>query len=259
MNIRHSFRYQLRDQAPAIGVFYGVLVGMIILNLIFLPFAGPNANLTITSGGITAPTAFFAFILSLCAFKDSFLMGMQHGVSRRSHFAARIGAMGAVCAILAVADEVYTLLIALLSVFFPKSFFAHSLYEMCYCSDMIQSGRDFTYTVNTTGITVLLSIVFSFFLLLAVCAFGYLITVLNYRLNKTGKIILWCGWPGLFIAGSAFLEANPQLANSLVPALIALARLTLSTLPRLCVTCLMLTAVFSGLTWLLMRRAYVKK
>lgn len=259
MNVLPSYRYQIHDQRLAVLVYYGVLVGMVLLNLLFLPFVPSGSDFQVTSGGVTAITMVFSFILSLCAFKDSFLLNIQHGASRRSQFLARLGAMAAVCGVMAVADEIYTLFIGLLSFAFPKSFFAHSLYEICYASDITSAaGPEFTYSIHTSGTTVLLSIVFSFFVLLAVNALGYLITVLNYRLNKVGKIILWCGWPSLFIAGSALLGANPWLEEALLSVLVSFSRLCLSTLPRLCLTSLALTAAFSGLTWLLMRRMAVK-
>ena len=259
MKIYPSFRYQLHDQRPAILVFYGVMVGIILLNMLFLPFAPKDANLQVTSGGITAVTMVFTFILSLCAFKDSFLLNMQHGISRHSQFWARMGAVAVVSAAMAVADEVYTLFIALLSFPFPNSFFAHSLYEICYASNMSAIDGSFNYySVHTSGATILLSVVMSFFVLLAVNALGYLITVLNYRLNKVGKIILWCGWPCLLIAISALLEANPWLEKALQSLFMSFFKLCLSSLPRLCFTCLVLTAVLSGFTWLLMRRAVVK-
>ena len=51
---------------------------------------------------------------------------------------------------------------------------------------------------------------------------------------------------------------NPWLEKTLLSLLLNLCQMCLSSLPRLCFTCLALTAVFSGLTWLVMRRAAVK-
>lgn len=259
MKIYQSFLYQLRDQRNAILVYYCVMVGLVALSLLFIPFAG-DSDFNIASGGITAVTMVFSFVLSLCVFKDSFLLNIQHGVSRRSQFWARLGAMGAVCAIMAVADELYTLLLALLSFIIPDRVYGSSLYELQYSVSIFGSHDGaILHSVETNPATILLSVVFSFFVLLAVCSFAYLISVFNFRLNKAGKIIFWVGWPFLFIAFDACLTAHPQIANALVPAITRLALLTISTLPRLCVTCLVLTAVFSALTWLLMRRAQVKQ
>lgn len=260
MKILPSYRYQLRDQGPAIVVYYCVMVGMVLLNLLALPFVPDGADLRVTSGGISAVTAIFSFILALCAFKDSFLLSIQHGASRRSQFLARLGALGTICGVMAVADEVYTLLVALLGIPFPDSFFAHSLYEIIYTTSVWAAGDhfDFQYSIQTNTASVFLSVVFTFFLLLAISTFGYLITVLNYRLGKAGKIVLWCGWPALLIAGSTFFDVNPRVADAVFGFFMNLAKVCFSTLPRMCLTCLVMAAVFSGLTWLLMRRAHVK-
>lgn len=258
MRFSPSFRYQLHDQRMAIFVYYCVILGMVLLNLLFLPFAG-DSDFTVSTNGVTMITAVFTFVLSLCVFKESLLLNLQHGVSRRTQFLAHLGAMGVVCAVMAVADELYTLLLALLSFVLPGRFLANSLYEMFYSLTILGSNNGYTtYAVETTPGTVVCSVVFSFFLLLVFYSFGYLITTLNYRLNKIGKIILWCGWPCLFIAGGIFFDRNPWLVEALVPRLLRLLNLCFSTLPRLCLTCLILTAVFSALAWPLMRRAHAK-
>lgn len=265
MKIKPSIRYQLHDQRLSFLVYYGVMVGMILLNLLFLPFAG-GSDLRITSGGITAVTSIFFFIVGLYSFKEPFLLGLQHGISRRSQFLARLASMGIGCAFLALADEIYTLLVALLKIPFPNSFFAFSLYEMVYggstgtklflgLGPMDEATASASHTAPTA---ILLSIVFSFFVLLVFNSFGYLVTTLNYRLGKTGKIILWCGWPALLMASGVLFDANPRLASALAAFMVNLTRLCFSTLPRMCLTCLVLTALFSALTWLLMRRANAK-
>lgn len=258
MKILPSMRYQLRDHRNPILVYYGVLVAMILLTLLFIPFSG-DSRYNVATSGVTAVTMFFLFICSLCAFKDSFRFNLQHGTSRKTQFLARMGTMGIICALLAVADEIYTLLMALLEFLMPGNFFSSSLYEMIYSVSVFDS-RDgvISYSVETNTSTVLCSVVFSFFFLLAASSFAYLITVFNYRLNKIGKIIFWVSWPFAFTAVSAFLDANPKIANNLAPVLTQVSRVTIATLPRFCVTCTLLTAVFLALTWLLMRRAHIK-
>jgi len=258
MKIVPSLRYQVRDCRNAIIVYYGVVIAMVLLNLLCIPLAGNKANFTISSGGITAVTGFFAGVLSLCAFKDSFLLHLQHGVSRRTQFLARLGALGIISAVLAVSDEIYTLLLKLLGYFFPGNFFSASFYEILYSTDVTRTADGAFYSILTTPATIVLSIVFSFFYLLAVSSLAYLISVLNFRLNKVGKIIFWVGWPFLLVFGGAFFDYHPEVANAFVGFIATVSRVCLSTLPRLCLTCLVLTAIFSGLTWLLMRRTHIK-
>ena len=54
-----------------------------------------------TTNGITAVTAVYVFVASLCSFKDNFGMSLQTGVSRRSTFLARLCTAGAMCAVMA--------------------------------------------------------------------------------------------------------------------------------------------------------------
>ncbi|RKJ41426.1 hypothetical protein D7X94_03815 [Acutalibacter sp. 1XD8-33] len=254
MKIYPSFRYQLRDQRGAILVYYGVLVCMILVSLAAMPFLSAEGGDFVSTNGVTAVTLVFAFVLSLCAFKESFLMNLQHGVSRRSQFLARLGAMGAACAVMAVADEIYTLLVGALHFVFPNNFNGNSLYEMTYCSTPAADG----FYVQSSIATVLLSVVFSFFLLLAVCSLGYLIAVFMYRLHKMGKIIFWAGTPILFILLSSYLAAYPALQEKVLQFIVDAARMCCSSLPRISITCTLLAVLFSTLAWLLMRRAAVK-
>lgn len=73
MKIYQSFRYQLWEQRYAFFVYYAVLVSMILVSLAAMPFVPHEASGFVSTNGATAITAVFAFILSLCAFKESFL------------------------------------------------------------------------------------------------------------------------------------------------------------------------------------------
>lgn len=254
MKIYQSFRYQLWEQRMAVLIYYGVMTAMVLLSLLAIPFISSEGGDFISTNGITAVTCVFAFILSLCAFKDSFLMNLQHGISRRSQFLGRLCALGALCGVMAVADEIYTLLLTGLQRLFPEIFHGSSLYEMSYCSTPTADG----FMVETTPVTVLLSVVFSFFLLLVMCSLGYLITVLMYRMNKWGKILFWAGIPILFILLCSFISSHAALEAKVCAFIVEAASLCFSSLPRVIVTCTLLTALFSGFTWLLMRRAPVK-
>ena len=115
MKVFASFRYQLADQKRGILTYYGVLLGFYVLfEILFVVAAvGEDVNGS-TTNGITAVTAVYVFVASLCSFKDNFGMSLQNGVSRRSTFLARLCTAGAMCAVMAVADELVTILACLL-------------------------------------------------------------------------------------------------------------------------------------------------
>ncbi|NBJ88437.1 hypothetical protein [Acutalibacter sp. 1XD8-36] len=246
MKIYPSFRLQLRDHIPAVIIYYIVLISMALLSLALIPFMTPDDNVHVTTNGVTAVTIIFAFICSLCAFKDSFFLSIQHSVSRRTQFIARLGTLGAVCAVLALGDELYTLMLTGLGRLFPTVFSGESLYQMIYSYDgMSPKGSVF-------------DIIFSFFSFLAVSSLGYLLTVLNYRLNKIGKVLFWAGTPIAVVLIASYISAHPSVAGIIIPFLTGLIWALFSSLPRMIISCTLLTVVFSGLTWLLMRRAGVK-
>ena len=246
MKIYPSFRLQLRDHIPAVIIYYIVLISMALLSLALIPFMTPNDNVHVTTNGVTSMTIIFAFICSLCAFKDSFFLNIQHSVSRRTQFIARLGTLGTVCAVLALGDELYTLLLTGLGHLFPKVFSGESLYRMIYSYDgMSPKGQVF-------------DIIFSFFSFLAVSSLGYLLTVLNYRLNKIGKVLFWAGTPIAVGLIASYISAHPSVAGIIISFLTGLIWALFSSLPRMIISCTLLTVVFSGLTWLLMRRAGVK-
>ncbi len=246
MKIYPSFRLQLRDHIPAVIIYYIVLISMALLSLALIPFMTPNDNVHVTTNGVTSMTIIFAFICSLCAFKDSFFLNIQHSVSRRTQFIARLGTLGAVCAVLALGDELYILALTGLGRLFPTVFSGESLYRMIYSYDgMSPKGSVF-------------NIIFSFFALLAVSSLGYLLTVLNYRLNKIGKVLFWAGTPIAVGLIASYISAHPSVAGIIIPFLTGLIWALFSSLPRMIISCTLLTVVFSGLTWLLMRRAGVK-
>ncbi len=247
MKIYPTFRYQLRDQRTAILIYYAVLLCMILVSCIVMLLIPAEAGGIVTTNGVTAITIFFVFILSLCAFKESFLANLQHGISRRSQFLGHLGAMGVVCAIMAVADEFYLLLLSGFHTVFPNCFGTEeSLYELLYSYD---GG-------HPKG--PLFSIIFSLFALLAVYSLGYLFAVFMYRLHKTGKIIFWVGTPTLFILISAYLDAHPWIHGKVIIFFLDVLQLCFSRLPQMVLTCTLLTVLFSGIAWLLLRRATIK-
>lgn len=255
MSIYPSFRYQLWDHRTAILVYYIVLAGMLLASLIAVPFISIGSGDFVSTNGVTAVTTVFAFVLSLCAFKDSFLMNLQHGVSRRSFFLGRLAVMGTVCGILALLDEAYTLLLKGLQAIWPHAFLSSSLYEMIYCYTPKEGG----FTIETSPATILMSVVFSFFVLLAASSLGYLVTAFMYRLNKTGKILFWAGAPILLVILASYCGTYPYSpVTRFVEDALMLAAECIATLPRLMLTCTVCTLTFSGLSWLLMRRAAVK-
>lgn len=208
MKVFASFRYQLADQKRGILTYYGVLLGFYVLfEILFVVAAvGEDVNGS-TTNGITAVTAVYVFVASLCSFKDNFGMSLQNGVSRRSTFLARLCTAGAMCAVMAVADELVTILAPLPSRLMGIEMGSMSLMENLYFSaaGAWQAGAFLLH---------LCSAAFGFFMLLAAAGLGYLITTLFYRLNKLGKILVGAGVPVLVFFGLPALELLDQFISN---------------------------------------------
>ena len=258
MKVFASFRYQLADQKRGILTYYGVLLGFYVLfEILFVVAAvGEDVNGS-TTNGITAVTAVYVFVASLCSFKDNFGMSLQNGVSRRSTFLARLCTAGAMCAVMAVADELVTILAPLPSRLMGIEMGSMSLMENLYFSaaGAWQAGAFLLH---------LCSAAFGFFMLLAAAGLGYLITTLFYRLNKLGKILVGAGVPVLVFFGLPALELLEQfISNGAVIKAVSgffavVFQFAFGQPQNTALTCLVLFAAMSGLSWLLMRRAVVK-
>ncbi len=250
-----SFRFQLDDYKKGVFAYYLVIIAVtLFFGGLSLILSMPEGAVTITSG-ISAATGLFLFVAGLCSFKETFLMGLQNGVGRKSCFWARQAAMGVICAVLAVLDEVLTLL----------------LFALGHTSGRWQV-RSLFEEINTMswkmelsfGGNILLSILFSYLLFLALSALGYFITLLFYRLPVVGKVLVGAGVPlGISIlppllkmADTAFFHEAGRRA--LYPAAEAFGKIAFGAAPQTMAFCLVLAALFSLFSWLLLRRAPVK-
>lgn len=235
MKVFASFRYQLADQKRGILTYYGVLLGFYVLfEILFVVAAvGEDVNGS-TTNGITAVTAVYVFVASLCSFKDNFGMSLQNGVSRRSTFLAPLPSrlMGIEMGSMSLMENLY--------------FSAAGAW---------QAGAFLLH---------LCSAAFGFFMLLAAAGLGYLITTLFYRLNKLGKILVGAGVPVLVFFGLPALELLDQfISNGAVIKAVSgffavVFQFAFGQPQNTALTCLVLFAAMSGLSWLLMRRAVVK-
>lgn len=256
MKIYSSFRYQLSQYRKSIEVYYFVWVCITVLvTLVPLLFSGSlEEGAVLSMGGLSAGTAIVAFVLGLNSFKENFGMAVQNGVSRKSMFLGHLCTSAALCAVLAVMDEVFTQLFGLIGMLPGVRSETTSLLLSLY------GLQDQNMLVR-----ILYSVAFSFFLLLAAFGLGYFITVLYYRLNKPGKIAVSVAVPAFFIVIVPLLKELRDLLHldalwqSLERAVFQLLQLAFGAPWNCMLTCLVLFAAFSALAWLLVRRVSLKK
>lgn len=243
MKLKQSFRYQLADYKAGILVYYCAMLGLLAL---FLVSTVVDTGVTVVFSGLSGFSCIFLFICGLCSLHDNLPMHLQHGVSRRTMFQARLLVTVAVSAFMAAVDTLLSVLINLLG----APFFEGSLFQQLY-------GKIYP-SLGPVG-NVLMSLVFAFVLFLLASSLGYFIITLFYRLSKPLRITL-----GVAIAFLPLGQVLVKLADEVLfqNALARLAEHVIWPLQDKIDSSLFLTmgwwliaaAALSGVTWLILRR-----
>lgn len=247
MNILASYRYQMKDHKTAILVYYLIIFLIYIVAEGILCFIFPAAGTESSMNGNEVTSLIFLFVIGLCTFKETFLFSLQNGICRKTLFCAKLLTMASVAALISVIDAVVLLIDRGFSSLANPEMTAYSLYGLLYGAPDSQS------------IAMLVPNLFLEFLLaLAVMAVGYFITVLFYRLNKLGKILVGAGVPVLWFIILPLLDI--RFFNMSIS--ISTGRLMMFAVKspsHLIISSILIFAVFCAAAFLLMRRAVVKR
>lgn len=257
MNINPTLKYQIGDQKKSFFIFWIIMCGLLVLTFIasmilIAVYGSFDSNNDSATQIVTPFYGYYIFVASVCgiylffssigSFKENFLMMQQNSVSRKSMFVARLETIGIMSLIMTVCGLVfYYLTWAVLRIMF-----------------MIEGSQD-TMALsfaepNSNAILTLVETLCGFLLLMAI---GYFITVLFYRLNKTGKIlvpILVCVLLAVFSTLSSIFASAPII--------LALERfwiLCSSSMGAQIISQFCFAAAFMLVSWLLIRRAPVKR
>ena len=237
MNIKISVKYQFQDITRALIIFCGIL--LILILTLFIP------GLQGTTNGLEISAFIFLFVIGLNTFKENFGMFLQNGVSRKTIFAGKLLSTCVVSAIMAVLSCVAKLGGGY------RDIQLGTLYEMLY-------------TERMASISPVLVVVENLLMLFCCClAFmmvGYFITIAYYRMEKHWKLLISVGLPVLCFVLLPIVDTvlGGVIFLSIFRVLMFATGLQFDS-PYICMlSALTVTAVFSGLSWLLMRRAVVK-
>lgn len=244
MKLKQSFRYQLADYKAGILVYYCAMLGLLAL---FLVSTVVDTGVTVVFSGLSGFSCIFLFICGLCSLHDNLPMHLQHGVSRKTMFRARLLVTVAVSAFMAAVDTLLSVLINLLG----SPFYGGSLFQKLY-------GKIYP-SLGPVG-NVLMSLVFAFALFLLASSLGYFIITLFYRLSKPLRITLGVAIAFLLPLGQVLVKlADEVLFHN---ALARLAEHVIWPLQDKIDSSVFLTmgwwliaaAALSGVTWLILRR-----
>ncbi len=250
MNLKAAYRYQLNEFKKSIMVYYLVVILVILFFGVTVSFAeGSNFQ---SSGGIEMSTVIFLFVVGLNSFKETFLMLLQNGISRKSMFYGRLAAAGLLCTGMMVIDRILVTIIKGL-IGESSTFRITGLYEEFFYNRTKELGF---LQSNLEGILFTLC-----FYLLAF-SFGYFITTAYYRMNKAAKIAVSVGLPTGFFFVLPVVDST--ITNGRISRFIGYMFGTVLGLKKnqplnFYISSLVAACVFLGLSWLLIRRAVDKK
>lgn len=256
MNIKASYRYQLADQSKSIFAYYIILLGIFLLLFLSMTVTISTDDGSIVSGqfgGMEMATVIFVFIAGLNSFKENFAMLLQHGISRKTLFVGRILTALSVALVMATIDQVLLLCFRALTMISSDFLSCSSLYEQIYLGEVTGMGS------LTNHIA---SYLFNIFLYLGFMAAGYLITLVFYRLNKAGKVAVGAGVPvSVFIVLPIFdySVTGGKISAAIFKFIDFAFGISTHQPVNAMITCTIAFILFSGLSWLLVRRVDVKE
>lgn len=241
MNIKVALKYRLYDSKKSILVFYLVIAS--IFALLFISSESFD-SLNGTTRGIETASAIFLFVFGLNSFKEVFRIFMQNGISRKTLFKSQLLITLIICAVMSFIDNTI-LLIGKNILTLNKALSYVGIFEMM-----------FGIQINSIG-TILVSILFCFCIYTVFLSFGYLITTLYYRMNKGQKITVSIGVPTLLNVVLPILDAV-ILGNTLFKAIGKFFIYAFGSPLSSILSSIVFTAIFTCLSWLLVKKAVVK-
>ncbi|MGI6254851.1 MAG: hypothetical protein ACOYJZ_04390 [Acutalibacter sp.] len=256
MKLKQSIRYQLIDYRLAIVIYYCAVIAVPVLLTVGLATLSGSSGVYL-SGGISAFSALFLFICGMCSVHEILPMSLQNGVSRRTMFLARLCVTGIVAALMAVVDALLSVVIDLtLSPLWGggSSNLFIELFDLAHMN------------FETVAGATLLSVPYSFCLLVFVSALGYFVILVFYRLSLPLRIVLAVllvltmgpGQIAVKMVDQVLLHnflADTVSVKYVSPLLHAIEISPYWTM----VAWLVAAAVLSALSWLLLRKAVVRR
>ncbi len=249
MNIKVATKYQINEYIKSIKIFYLVVILVIALFGILTVFS--SSTDFISGGGNEGSAIIFLFILGLNSFKETFLLMLQNGTTRKSMFIGRLITILATSAFMAVVDRFIVNVGGLLNDVSDR-FQITGMYEKMFYE---RSESLHIVVMNLEAILITIGIY------VAAMVAGYFITTAYYRMSKMLKIAVSIGVPTslmilLPVLDAAVFEGKVAVALNKFFGYVFGGKT--GNPYNLLLTCALFTVVAVGLSWLLVRKAVEK-
>ena len=244
-------KYQVMEILSSIRTFYAIFLLVIVL-LSILSFRSGGAH---SSSGLDFASWIFLFIAGLNAFKRSFYFSQANNISRKTFFKGLVMGVFPITFAMSVIDVVIN---RIYNNFVPSPTNFDMIYSSFRDTDM-RYGARMVWTPANDIYTLFSTAIWQFALYSMIFLLGILITLIYYRSSKLVKVIVSVLPIALIIFSNIIYQLLPVAFWESVGALIAGAFGWESRNPYMAVLSFgILASLFSGVAYLLTRRAVVK-
>ena len=233
-------------------IFYFIILIMLLFMIFSITtIIGRGGNGTI--GGLEMSSIIFIFVCGLNSFLSPFRISMASGVSRKTMFAGQVISSLIISVFMAAVDSFYSFAVSFL---FPYESTFYQIYGSHFSSQPAEG-------LLRSPLFLLQSFLWAACVYLACIALGYLISSLYYRMNKALKLTVSIGVPALLMIVLPYVDLNytgGQVTGAIVNFIGYATGITAGYNPYLCmVSGIAFFAIFSGLSFLLVRKATVRQ
>lgn len=245
MNLKPAFRYSLRDYVSGIAVFLGVNLLLVLFS--FVGAISFDSGSEFYYSGYGMGCAIFLLVCGIITPRASLRLCVQMGVSRRTAFLSFLISTLAASLVLAAAGDGLLAAAQHFGTGYSTLHFS-DLYQLIY------ARMDSTLTLSQH----MHSILFSTAVMLCCAAVGMFLSILFWRLNKIGCIIAGCSIPVLLIGLPSAVYRFRGPLSSLIDLLESLAEAFLRSPWNAILTFLVVSAVLTLISYLLIRRVNIR-
>lgn len=245
--LKPAIQYDLREYLRPAGVFFGVIVLVLVFFAVQIMAVDGNESARFTGMGIAS--GIFLFVLGVADIREKLRLMNQFGLSRSTAYGALVVSLAILAVGLSAAMEAASALFQL--GFGGNSLRAGDLYQMIYLG-----GAD-TYQTMTLS-QHLVSVLFSACLILSLAILGQFFSLLFWRLSKRWIVAVAVGIPILCNLVPWTVFRISAIQPGLTRAAAALFHFWGASPWNFILTCLILTAVGVAVNWLLLRRAVIR-
>ncbi len=254
-----TIKYHLRDYRNTIIGMYLCVYIICILIFISDSLRGRNLNAVRIGSfnGLEIVSAITIFIVGLNSFKENFKFFMVNGISRKTQLVSTAVSLGILSALFAFIDTINSILFRLL-------INLHPLFLQMYAPRYgIETFKNNLLNFNITPQMLAENFLWLIFLYFFISMIGLSITTLYYRMNRSTKIAVSIAVPLIFFNGIPAIDEfffQGVIHAFLVRFAKAAWGFTAGYNPYIAMVSMFLfAAIFGAVTYLLARRAAVRK